>query len=150
MMRNFAAMAVLAALLFGPALASAAELAGEGQTPGSKVVVTSLKRDAGGTVTLRFQIANDGDADVKTYGVLGQFFTTDKVTLIDAANKKKYLAIKDDAGTCLCSELKGDVVKGSRFNLWVKFPAPPADVNKITVIVPSFEPVEVPITAAAP
>lgn len=150
MMHKFAALTVFAALLFSPALASAAELAGEGQTPGSKVVITSLKHDAGGTVTLRFQLINDGEKDLKTYGTLGQFFTLDKVHLIDAANKKKYMAIEDEAGKCVCSELKDNVVKGSRFNLWVKFPAPPDDVKKITVIVPSFEPVEVPITAAAP
>ena len=80
----------------------------------------------------------------------GEYFTLEKVHLLDAANKKKYLAIEDDAGKCVCSELKDDVVKGSRFNLWVKFPAPPAEVNKVSVVVPSFEPVEVPITAAAP
>jgi hypothetical protein len=150
MMRKLAALTVFAALLFTPALVSAAELSGEGQTPGSKIVVSSVKRDAGGTVTLRFQLVNDADKELKTYGVLGEYFGLDKVTLIDAANKKKYLTIKDDTGKCVCSELKEDAVKGSRFNLWAKFPAPPAEVQKVTVIVPSFEPVEVPITAAAP
>ena len=147
---RLAVLTVFAALLFGPALASAAELAGEGQTPGSKIVVSSVKRDAGGTVTLRFQLVNDGEEAVKTYGVFGEYFYLDKVTLMDAANKKKYLVVKSADGYCICSELKTDVVKGSRFNLWAKFPAPPDDVKKITVIVPGFEPVEVPITAAAP
>lgn len=149
MMHKFAGVLVLATALFVPALASA-ELAGEGQQPGTKIVVSSLKRDAGGTVTLRFQLMNDGEKALKTYGVLGEYFTLEKVHLLDAVNKKKYLAIEDDAGKCVCSELKDDVVKGSRFNLWVKFPAPPAEVNKVSVVVPSFEPVEVPITAAAP
>jgi hypothetical protein len=149
MKHKFAGLIVLAAFLIAPTLANA-ELAGEGQTPGSKIVVTSLKRDAGGTVTLRFQLANDGDKTIKTYGVLGEYFALDNVHLIDAANKKKYLVVKDDAGKCVCSELKDDVVKGSRFNLWAKFPAPPADVSKVSVIVPGFEPVDVPIAAAAP
>lgn len=130
--------------------AAAQELSGEGQTPGSKVVIRDVKRDAGGTMTLRFQLLNDGEGTLKTYGILGEYFMLDHVTLIDAANKKKYLVVKDSAGTCLCSELKSDVVKGSRFNLWAKFPAPPDTVKAITVIVPGFEPIEaVPIAAAA-
>ncbi len=147
-MGKYTGLAILFVLsFFLPA--AAAELAGQGQNPGSKVVVTSLTRDAGGTVTLRFQLANDGDAKVKTYGVLGQYFSLDAVSLIDAANKKKYLVVKDSEGKCLCSELKEDVNKGTRFNLWAKFPAPPAEVQKIGVIVPGFEPIEsVPITAA--
>lgn len=150
MTHRLVALTVFAALLFSPALASAAELIGEGQTPGAKIVVSSVKRDAGGTVTLRFQLVNDGEEAVKIYGVFGEYFYLDKVTLLDSANKKKYLVVKSADGYCICSELKADVVKGSRFNLWAKFPAPPDDVKKITVIVPSFEPVEVPITAAAP
>jgi hypothetical protein len=150
MTHKFLAVAVFGALLLSTNFVAAAELVGEGQTPGSKIVVSSVKRDAGGTVTLRFQLVNDGDEAVKIYGVFGEFFYLDKVTLIDSTNKKKYLVVKSADGYCICSELKTDVVKGSRFNLWAKFPAPPADVQKITVIVPSFEPVEVPITAAAP
>ena len=150
MMHRLVALTVFAALLFSPMLASAAELVGEGQTPGSKIVVSSVKRDAGGTVTLRFQLVNDGEEAVKIYGVFGEYFYLDKVTLLDGVNKKKYLVVKSADGYCICSELKADVVKGSRFNLWAKFPAPPDDVKKITVIVPGFEPVEVPITAAAP
>jgi hypothetical protein len=128
--------------------AAAAEISGEGQVPGSKVVVREVKRDAGGTVTLRFQLVNDGEANVKTYDVLGTYFSLDNVSLVDTADKKKYLVVKDSAGKCLCSELKDDVVPGSRFNLWAKFPAPPAEVQKITVVVPGFEPVDAPITAA--
>jgi hypothetical protein len=128
--------------------AAAEELSGEGQTPGSKIVVTSVKRDAGGTVTLRFQLVNDGEQKIKTYGVLGEYFALDHVSLVDTANKKKYLVVKDSSGQCVCSELKDDVVQGTRFNLWAKFPAPPAEVQKITVVVPAFEPVDAPITAA--
>ena len=138
------------ALMLASAVApvSAQQLVGQGQSAGSKVVVTSLKRDAGGTVTLRFQLINEGEQDVKTYGVLGTFFTLDHVSLVDGDNKKKYLVVKDSAGECLCSELKQDSKPGSSFNLWAKFPAPPDTVQNITVVIPSFEPIEsVPITA---
>ena len=128
--------------------AAAEELSGEGQTPGTKVVITSLKRDAGGTVTVRFQLINDGEKEVSTYGVFGEYFGLEYLSLVDTANKKKYLVVKDSAGGCLCSNFKADVVPGSRFNLWAKFPAPPDTVQKITVVIPTFEPIEsVPITA---
>jgi hypothetical protein len=130
-----------------PAAAQQA-LEAEGQTPGVKVVIRDLKRDDGGTVTLRFQLVNDGEQALKTYGVLGEYHDMDYVNLIDAKNKKKYLVVKDSARKCVCSTLKQEVSKGGRVNLWAKFPAPPADVQKISVIVPGFEPVEsVSITA---
>jgi hypothetical protein len=78
--------------------------------------------------------------------VLGEYFGVEKVHLIDAGNKKKYLVVKDSSGKCVCSEMKA-VPKAGRLNAWAKFPAPPDNVQKITVVVPSFEPVEsVPIT----
>ncbi len=149
MNRKIAVFAVLLGLVSTPLLAAPApELSGEGQAVGTKVVITSIRREAGGTATLRFQLVNGSDQKISTYGVLGQFFTTDLVTLIDAANKKKYLVVKDAQGKCVCSELKQDAVAGSRFNLFATFPAPPAGVEKITVVVPGFEPVEAPITSA--
>jgi hypothetical protein len=73
----------------------------------------------------------------------------ENVSLVDGANKKRYLVVKDAAGKCICSELKGETVPGKRFNLWAKFPSPPDTVQKITVVIPAFEPIEsVPITAA--
>jgi len=128
---------------------SAQEIVGEGNEPGTKVIVRDLKRDDGGTVTLRFQVMNEQDKSLKTYGLLGQQFGMDYVHLIDAANKKKYLVVTDSAKKCVCSELTGgQVKKGERFNMWVKFPAPPQAVQKITVVIPGFEPIEsVPITS---
>jgi hypothetical protein len=142
--------AVSLAALSASAPATAAEISAEGQTPGTKIIVREVKRDAAGTVTLRFQLVNDGAQTIKTYGVLGEYFTLSHVTLIDTAGKKKYLVVEDAEKHCVCSELKDDVKQGTRFNLWAKFPAPPADVAKITVVVPGFEPVDVPITAATP
>jgi hypothetical protein len=128
-----------------------AALIGEGQTAGNRVVIRSLKRDAGGTVTLRFELVNDGPDSLKTYGVLGDLFTMSYLSLVDAANKKRYLVVVDSAKTCLCSELKDDVTPGTKFNLWATFPAPPDTVQSITVVVPGFEPIDsVPIAAAGP
>jgi hypothetical protein len=141
---------VMAFLALGPVavLAAAAEISAEGQVPGSKIIVTSIKRDSGGTVTLRIQLVNDGKQNVKTYGVLGDLFSLDAVTLVDTANKKKYLVVKDAEKKCVCSDFHEDLKPGTRFNVWAMYPAPPANVQKINVLVPGFEPVEAPITAA--
>lgn len=147
---SFLAAVVGSNLIFA-APAWTAELSGEGQVAGSKVVVRDLKRDAAATMTLRIQVVNEAEQNFKTYGLLGAYYAIEKVSLIDTANKKKYLVVEDSAGFCICSEFKGEVEPGGAINLWAKFPAPPATVKLITVLVPGFEPIEsVPITAATP
>jgi hypothetical protein len=124
----------------------AQELVGEGEKAGTKIVVRGLKRDDGGTVTLRFQVVNDGNVSHAVYQLIGNSLDG-HAHLIDAANKKKYLVVKDSSGKCECAPIRGDVEKGSPINLWVKFPAPPESVQKVTVVVDGFEPVEsVPLT----
>ena len=124
----------------------AQELTGEGERAGTRIIIKDIKRDDGGTVTLRFQMTNEEDAPEGIYQILGGYLP-DRVHLIDAANKKKYLTVKDASGKCLCTEIKGNIAKGKAVNLWAKFPAPPATVQKVSVVVSGFEPVEsVPIT----
>ena len=121
-------------------------LVGEGEKAGHKIIVRDLKRDDGGTVTLRFRMVNDNEKPETVYQLLGDYLDN-RVHLIDAANKKKYLVVKDSSGKCECTAIKGNVTKDSPVNLWAKFPAPPESVQKITVVVSGFEPVEsVPIT----
>lgn len=125
---------------------SAQELAGEGERAGTKVVVRDLKRDDGGTITLRFRVVTTNEQPSQLYQLVGGYLDS-KVHLIDAANKKKYLVVKDSSNKCECTELRGSVAKDAPVNLWAKFPAPPATVQKITVVVSGFEPIEsVPIT----
>ncbi len=133
-------------LLSTSAVVSAQELAGEGEKAGTKVVVRDLKRDDGGTITLRFRVVTANEQPSQLYQLVGGYLDN-KVHLIDAANKKKYLVVKDSSNKCECTELRGSVAKDAPVNLWAKFPAPPATVQKITVVVSGFEPIEsVPIT----
>jgi hypothetical protein len=150
--RPIISLVILSLVVLGSAAvstprASAQELVGEGQRGGTKIVIRGLTRDDGGTVTLRFRLVNDGDTPQPIYQLIGNSLDG-HAHLIDAANKKKYLVVKDTSGNCECSRFEGDVTKGSPVNLWVKFPAPPASVQKITVVVDGFEPIEsVPLTA---
>jgi len=137
---------VATVMVMHPGFGLAEELVGEGERSGTKIVVKDVKRDEGGTVTLRFQMSSDNETPEGIYQLLGGYLP-DRVNLIDAANKKKYLTVKDASGKCLCSEIKGEVAKDKPVNLWAKFPAPPTTVQKITVVVSGFEPIEsVPIT----
>lgn len=127
-------------------VATAQQHVGEGAKSGTKVVVRSLQRDDGGTVTLRFQIVSERPKAETIYSLLGGYLD-DRVHLLDAANKKKYLVIKDSSGKCECTQVRGSVAKDEPANLWARFPAPPTTVQKITVVVDGFEPVDsVPLT----
>jgi hypothetical protein len=130
-----------------PAAAQQPALEGEGTRVGTKIVIRDLKRDDGGTVTLRFRMINQSDKPQGLYQLLGGYLD-DRVHLLDSANKKKYLVVKDATGKCECTQIRGNVSKDEPVNLWAKFPAPPDGVQKVAVVVDGFEPVEsVPITA---
>lgn len=130
----------------GPALATS-----DGDLPGIRVEIQELKRTSGDTLNLRFAMVNDSTKDQgfgyeftepsKGYGDIGG------VHLIDAVAKKKYFVVRDAEGACVCSSSVPKIEPKSRSNLWAKFPAPPEDVQKITVVIPHFAPMDdVPIS----
>ena len=130
----------------GPALATA-----DGDMPGIRVEVQELKRTSGDTVSLKFAMINDSDKDL---GFGYQFVEPNKgfgdvggVNLIDPVAKKKYFVVRDTEGACVCSRDVPNIKPKSRANLWAKFPAPPEDVQKISVVIPHFTPLDdVPIS----
>jgi hypothetical protein len=121
----------------------------DGESPGVRVEVTELKRASGGTVNLRFAMVNgstetlhlsydlgDGSYGAADYNAVGG------VHLIDQVGKKKYFVARDSDHKCVCSQNVKGIPPGGRVNLWAKFPAPPDDVNQITVVVPKFQPMD--------
>jgi hypothetical protein len=55
--------------------------------------------------------------------------------------------VRDTAQTCSCSRNLGNIDAGGQLVLWAKFPAPPDDVQKLTVEIPHFPPLdEVPLS----
>ncbi len=126
----------------------------DGEKTGVSVEVTELKRGSGGTVTLKFAMVNNskekislsynyGDGELSTI----DFNTVGGTHLLDATNKKKYLVVRDSEKKCVCSVFSGYIEIGERANLWAKFPAPPEDVNVISVMIPHFAPMDdVPIS----
>ena len=121
----------------------------DGERPGTRVEVTELKRTSGGTLSLKFTMVNESD---KSIGFGYDFASPDNqikdhatvggITLVDPVNKKKYFVVRDAENKCVCASGLKDIPKASRANLWAKFPAPPANVGKITVVIPHFAPMD--------
>ena len=126
----------------------------DGETSGVTASVKELKRTSGGTISLKFTITNgsakdfdfgyhlgDKDHDVTDFASIGG------VQLIDPVGKKKYFVARDSENKCVCSSKLKDLKAGDSINLWAKFPAPPEDVAKISIIIPRFSPMDdVPIS----
>lgn len=121
----------------------------DGEKPGTRVDVMELKRGSGGTVTLKMAFVNDSenaigfgynfvdpDHDIRDHGGIGG------VQLVDPVGKKKYFVARDSEGKCVCSTKVPDVAPHSRLSLWAKFPAPPDDVQKISIVIPHFQPLD--------
>jgi hypothetical protein len=137
-----------------PAASSTGIATADGEESGVTVVVQELKRGSADTVTLKFTIINgskknfsfgyhmaDPKHEVTDFGSVGG------VQLLDEAGKKKYFVVRDTQNKCVCSQKVGDIQPGSSKNLWAKFPAPPPNVQKISVVIPHFGPMDdVPIS----
>lgn len=120
----------------------------DGEQGGTKVVIDDLKR-GGGMLTLKFTMYNNSNDYLNTgmrfqadgyKGNGGRSFSG--ITLIDGVSKKKYFVVADSDGNCECSEHVDDIKSKTQASLWAKFPAPPDNVQKITVVIPHFIPIE--------
>ena len=124
----------------------------EGDKPGTKLVLNSLARGSGDTVTLRFTVVNNSDQGLAMYSMFhgngyAGAYDVSGVNLIDPVAKKKYFPLADTDMVCVCSQSVDNIATKTQTALWVKFPAPPPSVSKITVAVPHFIPLDgVPIT----
>jgi hypothetical protein len=126
----------------------------DGEKAGTRVDITELKRSGDNTVTLKFAMVNDGP-DRLSFGYdfgdpansIKDYSSIGGVTLVDSAGKKKYFVVRDTENNCLCSRDLKDMAPKARANLWAKFPAPPDDVQKISIVIPHFGPIDdVPIS----
>jgi hypothetical protein len=127
-------------------------LVGEGARPGVHIEIRDLIRGAGGVVTLRLRIVNTsaeafrGGCAMYDKSHKDECGTFSGVYLLDTPNRKKYLVVRDADGQCVCGVVD-DIDAGKQMNLWATFPAPPPEVESVTVVVPLFEPVAgVPVT----
>lgn len=126
----------------------------DGEKSGVRIEVTELKRGSGDTVSLKFVLINDSEEDLNLAGhYLGyekvgtDYKGVGGVHLVDPVGKKKYLVVRDTEENCVCSKDVEPIKAKTRVNLWAKYPAPPAEVQKVSVVIPHFSPMDdVPIS----
>jgi hypothetical protein len=123
----------------------------QGDLQGLKIAINSLKRTSN-TVTLMFTVYNGAATKFNSQGVFDgdeyhRYRHLGGVHLIDTQSKKKYFVVTDSDGKVLSSNDFPDIEPRSQIMVWAKFPAPPDEVQKITVEIPHFIPLEdVPIS----
>jgi hypothetical protein len=121
----------------------------ESEKSGVKIDITEFKRSSGGTVNLRFVITNNSDggfslashylADAEANS---DYRAVSGIHLVDPVNKKKYFVVRDADKNCLCSQNVEDIKAGGKASLWAKYPAPPPEVQKVTIEIPHFQPID--------
>ncbi len=124
----------------------------EGEYPRLTAAIQELKRGPN-TLMLKLVMINQsgngrGDLDFDyEEGVITSRPSISGVHLIDEANNKKYFVVKDSEGDCICSRRIEGIQPWSQKALWAQFPAPPDEVQNITVEIPHFPPMQdVPIS----
>jgi hypothetical protein len=123
--------------------ASPASLASQ-ETNWSGVVaeVTELRRK-GNTLTAKVRFHNQGGAEAEPD------IHYNEVYVMDLGAGKKYEVLKDEKGNYIAGLRSGwnnrwydKVQPGQSATIWMKFPAPPADVKTVTLQVPGMPPFE--------
>jgi hypothetical protein len=111
---------------------------------GVQTDLLEVKRMSDNTVRVRWRWRNTSDQKIT-------LFSTDQAVqalkqesyLIDPANKKKHLAVTDSKGKVVGTALGFTSLKPKEtLSVWAKFPAPPAGVDKITVVIAKTPPFE--------
>jgi hypothetical protein len=136
----------LLALVLGLQLAPARAADGPKQDTNISGVVAELvecKREDG-QLSIKMRLVNTSDKDVRITPITNRNYDAYYLT---AANKK-YFVLRDSEKTPLAVQPDGSgnvyatVQKGGSWTWWAKYPAPPADVKKIsyyTPITPPFD-----------
>lgn len=110
---------------------------------GIEIALMDVRRTSGDTVTVRWQYRNTLTTGQDVDELWQNYQIADRAYLIDPGNKKKYLVLRDAADTPVASlHTNRHIAAGKSTGSWARFPAPPADVAKITVAIPNAPPFE--------
>jgi outer membrane protein OmpA-like peptidoglycan-associated protein len=77
--------------------------------------------------------------------------TAGAITLIDAENQQRYISYKTSEGQCYCSApISGAITSGTTEEMWVIYPAPPQDIDSMTMTTPLTPPIlDIPVTESS-
>jgi Cytochrome oxidase complex assembly protein 1 len=109
--------------------------------PGVIAEFTECRRKEG-VLNIKVRFRNTSDKQV-----LLAVFRNDKEKYYVTAKNKKYFILKDSEGAYVAEDFGDWVPAGGSHTWWAKYPAPPADIKKITLLTQITTPFEdVPIT----
>jgi hypothetical protein len=117
---------------------------------GVQTELLEVKRMSDNTIRVRWRWRNTGDKDVTVpeYLVLG--ILREETYLLDPVNKKKHHVVTDAKGSPIATDIPRQTFRlkaKESFSGWAKFPAPPPNVEKITVVIAKTPPFEdIPVT----
>jgi hypothetical protein len=146
------ASAVLSLCASPAALAQAKPLQTQEHESGTIVAELMEATRAEGVLTLKVRYRNTGQKPA-ALSLITEGTDWDKYYL--SSGNTKYLMLKDKSGNRIASapahygDLKRNLEPNASFTFWAKYPAPPADVKKITFYTPHTAPFEnVPVSDA--
>ncbi|UGY93369.1 hypothetical protein [Streptomyces gobiensis] len=114
---------------------------------GMILTINAVTRDASGFVTVDGRVKNTGKS---TYYKTTEWGGTEEdlkgggqsvggATLIDKAGKKRYYALRDTEGRCLCTSGFTQVDPGKEMKVFIQFPAPPSETREVDLQFPTFK-----------
>lgn len=108
----------------------------------SVAAVFALRNESGGNMTFQRQLEDPTIEAPVDYTISG-------VALFDPVNLKRHLVFLDEEGGCLCSTTSTVTVDdGDTLHLAAQFPAPPDDIDAMTLQTPLGSVSDVPLTDA--
>jgi hypothetical protein len=128
----------------------------DGPIEGVTAEITKLRRTGPQVVELEVVFVNETSADVRRlhgFALDGgvrplsdDYGTAAGIALVDAVNGRRHFTLRDGDGRCACSPDVELLPRGARLPVYVSFPAPPEDVTEMTVQIPGFGTIEVPLS----
>src|SRR5919198_358351 len=118
------------------------------------IELTALSRTSDKVVTGQLRVHNDGAADLKLdqtlfdkgrpeRDILKDRYPASGIGLLDGVGNKLYMPLWTADNKCLCSNTLGKTVPpGGSVDLYAIFPAPPAEVGRVTVVMPHAVPLQ--------
>jgi hypothetical protein len=121
---------------------------------GLEFSVESAKRDAGGFLTVSGKLTNTSDATqiipAQLAGDETEIVKHGKslggATLVDSVGKKRYYVLRDTDGRPLTTTGLSNLGAGRSSNVFMQFPAPPANTAEVTFQMPTFRPGTIPLS----
>ncbi|MFF3844924.1 hypothetical protein [Streptomyces sp. NPDC002328] len=108
--------------------------------------VTSVVRDSGGFVTVNGALKNDSGTEAvipsalsgNETEIINNGLSLGGATLVDSKSKKRYYVLRDTEGRPLTTTGFSTLKAGESIDVFLQFPAPPADTTDVSFQLPLF------------